>query len=430
MLIPQNWLLCSLFWLVALSSLDLLQCTTESSLKYEATWDLVQEDHEVIDDGTTVESPPPDSRIPIIDVGPLYFPSFPNFYMKNTVDQIGKACRDVGFFYITGVEGADQDVIDYQTLVAEARWFFNQSTEYKRKIDMSLGGSAWRGYFGVGDELTSGIPDQKEGLYFGTESNDTSKPLHGLNLYPTKPYFSETDSNGYPLEIFHILLKNSVPRYMEAMKNIAKRLLQAMALSLDLDPNVALNFTEPTELFRIFSYPPHNSSFGSESMGVGEHTDYGFLTILAQDMQGGLQVRDATTHEWINVQPWHNHYVVNLGDALEHYTGGLYRATPHRVVQRVGATYPRLSMPYFFDPSFDEVMTNIVPQLSTSLQEAIKVRKEQDEYLNRRWDKADPSSFQGIYGEYLLGKISKVFPNLFDKFVVGKDGDKQSNDEL
>jgi isopenicillin N synthase-like dioxygenase len=422
----QTWL----FLLVSQLALSLCQTPQESSLlKYEATWDLNPEDNEVIDDGPTVGSPP-DSRIPIIDVGPLYFPSFPNFYMKNTVEAIGKACREVGFFYITGVEGADQDLIDYQTLVAEARWFFNQSTEYKRKIDMSLGGSAWRGYFGVGDELTSGIPDQKEGLYFGTESNDTSKPLHGLNLYPTKPYFSEMDSNGYPLEIFHILLKNSVPLYMKAMKNIAKRLLQAIALSLDLDPNVHLNFTQPTELFRIFSYPPHNSSFGSESMGVGEHTDYGFLTILAQDMQGGLQVRDATTHEWINVQPWHNHYVVNLGDALEHYTGGLYRATPHRVVQRMGATHSRLSMPYFFDPGFDETMTNIVPQLSSALQEAIKVRKEQDEYLTRRWDKANPSSFQGKYGDYLLSKISKVFPNLFNKFVAGKDGERQSNDEL
>ena len=34
---------------------------------------------------------------------------------------------------------------------------------------MELGGPAWRGYFAVGDELTSGKPDQKEGIYFGSE---------------------------------------------------------------------------------------------------------------------------------------------------------------------------------------------------------------------------------------------------------------------
>jgi hypothetical protein len=32
---------------------------------------------------------------------------------------------------------------------------------------MSLGGAAWRGWFPLGGELTSGKPDQKEGYYFG-----------------------------------------------------------------------------------------------------------------------------------------------------------------------------------------------------------------------------------------------------------------------
>lgn len=52
---------------------------------------------------------------------------------------------------------------------------------------MRFGGKSWRGSFLVGDEMTSGIPDQKEGLYFGTElnsSNETLLPLHGPNLWP------------------------------------------------------------------------------------------------------------------------------------------------------------------------------------------------------------------------------------------------------
>ncbi len=55
---------------------------------------------------------------------------------------------------------------------------------------MELGGRAWRGYFRVGDELTSGKPDQKEGLYFGAELPDddprvlAGMPLHGPNLFP------------------------------------------------------------------------------------------------------------------------------------------------------------------------------------------------------------------------------------------------------
>lgn len=359
----------------------------------------------------------PELTIPVIDVSSLYWKSFPNFFMVNVIEEIGRACRDVGFFYITGLETqADQDSMDYKMLLAESLWFFSQPLEEKRKIDMLLGGSAWRGYFGVGDELTSGFPDQKEGIYFGSESNDTTKPLHGLNLYPTRPYLLEK-ADEPSVELNHILFQESVPRHMAAMKNIASRLMQAIALSLDLDPATALNFTQPTELFRIFSYPAHNDSFGAESQGVGEHTDYGYLTILTQDQQGGLQVRDAKTHEWVDVQPLHNHYVVNLGDALEHYTGGLYRATPHRVVQRVGASSPRLSMPYFFDPDFDSEMLSIADQLKPELREKILARRQNDEYASRRWDKVDPSRFSGRYGEYLLAKVSKVFPSLFARFV-------------
>ena len=47
-----------------------------------------------------------------------------------------------------------------------SREFFTKPLSEKRAIRMELGGRAWRGYFPVGDELTSGSPDQKEGIYF------------------------------------------------------------------------------------------------------------------------------------------------------------------------------------------------------------------------------------------------------------------------
>lgn len=391
------------------------------------------------------------NAIPIIDVSSLYGPSFPHFFLRETIEQIGNACRDFGFFYITAVEGGDHNSWDFKRIEQESEWFFSQSVEQKRKIDMSLGGSAWRGYFAVGDELTSGIPDMKEGIYFGTESNDTSKPLHGHNQYPTKAFFSEVDSLGYPIELFHVIFKESVPRHMKTMRNIAERLMQAIALSLDLDPAESLNFTDPTELFRIFSYPAYNASADNslengavkpvESQGVGEHTDYGYLTILYQDLQGGLQVRDPITREWMDVAPVFNTYVVNLGDALEHYTGGLYRATPHRVRRKSPSTStpqtPRLSMPYFFDPNFETDMVSIADRLSPRLRASLEERRNRDRawaeqhmvsgtgtgnVVTDRWDKADVTKFSGKYGDYLLNKVSKVFPHLFKDFMTGGTG--------
>ena len=83
-------------------------------------------------------------------------------------------------------------------------------------------------------------------------------------------------------------------------------------------------------------------------MGVGEHTDYGLLTILRQDMSGGLEVK--TKSGWVAAPPIPNSFVCNIGDMLDRMTGGRYLSTPHRVRNLAG--HNRLSFPFFFDPNF------------------------------------------------------------------------------
>ena len=76
---------------------------------------------------------------------------------------------------------------------AAARGFFALSEAEKMQIAMAKGGRAWRGYFPVGGELTSGKPDRKQGLYFGEELTAEDQrvrarlPLHGTNLFPAEP---------------------------------------------------------------------------------------------------------------------------------------------------------------------------------------------------------------------------------------------------
>jgi isopenicillin N synthase-like dioxygenase len=113
------------------------------------------------------------SQVPVIDVGPLvrHTP-----LRARTAEQIGEACRDCGFFYIVGHEVDD---VLCQELDALSRRFFAQDEPQKMEIAMSRGGRAWRGYFPVGRELTSGKPDRKEGIYFGARSSDARDlPLH------------------------------------------------------------------------------------------------------------------------------------------------------------------------------------------------------------------------------------------------------------
>ena len=100
--------------------------------------------------------------LPVVDVSPLLDGTDPD----SVATQIGAACRSYGFFYVSG-HGVPSTVLD--RLDAASRAFFELPEPEKLRIAMVHGGRAWRGFFPVGGELTSGRPDLKEGVYFGVE---------------------------------------------------------------------------------------------------------------------------------------------------------------------------------------------------------------------------------------------------------------------
>jgi isopenicillin N synthase-like dioxygenase len=304
---------------------------------------------------------------------------------QQAAKELSRACRESGFFYVAG-HGVDEDLCG--RLEEQSREFFAQDLETKMEIRMERGGRAWRGYFPVGAELTSGKPDQKEGLYFGSElSADHPKvqagvPLFGSNLFPHLPGFRET-----------------VLDYMHALTLLGHRLMDAIALSLRLERTYFHDrYTkDPLILFRIFHYPPRTGNEPAvATWGVGEHTDYGLLTILKQDEHPGLEVKSPVG--WIKAPPLPKTFVCNIGDMLDRMTGGLYRSTPHRVQNE--SNLGRLSFPFFFDPNFDVEIHPITPDLKIEDDQAT------------RWDQASVHEFSGTYGDYVLKKVSKVFPEL------------------
>jgi isopenicillin N synthase-like dioxygenase len=297
-------------------------------------------------------------------------------------ERIAAACRASGFFYVTGHGVPDELLARLDRL---SRQFFDLPLDEKMEIAMVHGGRAWRGFFPVGEELTSGRPDLKEGLYFGAElPPDHPKvlagtPLHGPNLFPRRvPELRET-----------------VLTYIDRLTEVGQAVLRGVAVSLDLEADYfSSGYTaDPTILFRVFHYPP--STPDTEDWGVGEHTDYGLLTLLAQDSNGGLQVR--TPDGWIDAPPVPGTFVCNIGDMLDRLTGGWYHSTPHRVRNVSGNE--RLSFPFFIEPNFDSE----VPPLPG------RARGTGDE---ARWDGLDLHAFTGTYGDYLSAKVAKVFPGL------------------
>ncbi len=113
----------------------------------------------------------------------------------------------------------------------------------------------------------------------------------------------------------------------------------ALGLGLEADYFAARYTGDPLILFRLFNCPSQPVPEGLDvQWGVGEHTDYGLLTLLHQDAIGGLQVR--TPQGWLEAPPIPGSFVCNLGDMLERMTGGLYRSTPHRVARNTSGARP------------------------------------------------------------------------------------------
>ena len=311
--------------------------------------------------------------VPVIDIA-----------ASSAAGAIGEACRESGFFYVVG-HGVDFALLG--RLEGLSREFFGRASAEKLAIRMELGGRAWRGYFPVGDELTSGSPDQKEGIYFGAELDANhpkvvaGTPLHGANLFPEGvPGFRET-----------------VLEYIDALTGLGHRIMEAVGLSLDLDAEYfsRLYTRDPLILFRIFNYPALAEAT-TPLWSVGEHTDYGLLTILAQDDCGGLHVKSPSG--WIDAPPIPGAFICNIGDMLDRMTGGRYRSTPHRVRNVSGRD--RLSFPFLFDPNWDAEVHPIVRA------------KNAVEDKDARWDRTSVHDFHGTYGDYLINKVSKVFPEL------------------
>jgi len=303
--------------------------------------------------------------------------------------QLDLACSEFGFFYLVGHE-AGTPLTD--RLLALAREFFASDPAEKMRVHMSRGGRAWRGYFPVGGELTSGQPDLKEGLYFGTELGDedprvhAGMPMHGPNLFPEVPQF-----------------RASVLGYMSALEAVGQQVLSLMAEGLQLQSDYFRQrlTADPTVLFRIFRYPPDEAA--REGWGVGAHTDYGLLTLLQQDAVGGLQVLNR--EQWLDVPPLTDSLVCNVGDMLERLTNGRYLSALHRAKNL--SARERLSMVLFLDPSFDAKLEPLPGVMCDSV----------EPHTNVRWDRIDPHAVQGTYGEYLLAKVSKVFPDLVPKVL-------------
>lgn len=273
--------------------------------------------------------------IPVIDIAALVDGSDE----AGVAEKLRDAAERVGFLYVKG-HGIPQSMID--TMFAEAQRFFDRPAEEKMAVHIGK----WpvhRGYFPLFEENTDPAmtADLKEGFDIGRDLGPDAPevlaglPLHGANQWPpAAPDF-----------------RAAADSYFNAQCRLGERLMRGFALALDLAPDFfADKIDRPLAQLRLLHYPPQSGHVVARTIGCGAHTDYGCLTILAQDSNGGLQVRN-TAGDWIAAPPVPGAFVVNLGDQMARWTNGRFQATPHRVINVSGKE--RYSMPFFFDPNWE-----------------------------------------------------------------------------
>ncbi len=238
-------------------------------------------------------------RLPVIDLS-LFDAGDP--WRDHVAAQVDWASSTYGFFYLIG-HGIDTALID--SLMSSSRHFFSLNAHEQRRLQANV-------------------------------------PHHGRNNYPELPGF-----------------RDAVQDYMTALTGLGHKLMASIGRGLGIGDSYFVDrYTgNPTALFRIFNYPATSRLLtGLDThWGVAEHTDEGLLTLVKQDDVGGLQVEHAG--RWLEVPEVPDSFVINIGGTLEHLTNGRYVSAPHRV--RNDSTRDRLSMPFFFDPAFDAVLSPI-----------------------------------------------------------------------
>jgi len=282
--------------------------------------------------------------------------------------QLDQAFTDIGFCYFKGI-GVSQAVVD--GVFEASRRFHAMPRAAKDAIAMN---KFHRGYMAPKTSIiqTSSVakvtkPNDSESFMLMHEVPETDprygRPLDGPNLWP--------DLAGF---------RDAVEAYEAAMHAFCLRLLSPLAVALGLPREwFAPHFRQPTTFLRLLHYPPHAVDAPEDAFGSAPHTDYGFITILVQDNQGGLEVRrkDGT---WLAAPPIEGTWVVNVADMLARWTNGRWQSTPHRVKNLSGGD--RYSCPYFFDMSMDSIV-EVLPTCGTAQHPAVRY----GDYLMERLDK-------------------------------------------
>ena len=275
-------------------------------------------------------------QIPKIDISGIEDKEF----SKPLLQDFFSAYNEYGFGYIIN-HGIEKTLIEQ--LFRVSKQFHSQPLSEKMRVALDHN---HRGYIAINTstDVNSKLadvkkPNQSESFMMMREDKSELPDVYlsGPNQWPKLENFKEV-----------------LEKYTFNMTKLGRNLMRLALLSSGVkDLSVMHSLDTPTIWLRLLHYPPISKNSPSDLYGSAPHTDFGCLTILAQDEIGGLQVQ-TREGKWIDVPKLEGSFVVNVGDMLSRYTNGLLRSTPHRVINKSGKE--RFSCPFFFDPHTNAVV--------------------------------------------------------------------------
>ncbi|ORY54949.1 uncharacterized protein BCR38DRAFT_357439 [Pseudomassariella vexata] len=319
--------------------------------------------------------------IPLIDIGPSF--SDDASAKEAVAADIGKACREIGFFQITNHGISSQA---RQGVMEQARRFFHDLPQAKKDALHIKYSKLMRGYEPSG--VSNVNPDDWKGQ--DGEGKETKEAYNwgyepGLDATGGDGNYVELDlepypkgANVWPSDEDLPGLFDAIRQYHSEVLTLARHLAGLFALSLDLpESHFDKMMTHPGTIARLLYYPPQKpkkATAQDEEIGLGAHTDYECFTLLFSSETPGLEVLSPNPDEngrpkWISAPAHQDCFTVNIADFFERWTNGLYKSTVrvrlgrrqytvHRVVNR-SPDKERYSVPFFFSINYDEMVSTL-----------------------------------------------------------------------
>lgn len=273
------------------------------------------------------------ASVPVIDLSPFDGPG-----RAQVVDEVRRACEDVGFLVVTG-HGIAPELLERMSAVS--REFFDLPDAEKAVHRHPERGAR---YVPMGSESVAASldlvtpPDLKEA--YSVYRLDTEE-------WPRRP----------------AAMRATWQEYYRALAALAARVMRIFALALDIDEHWFDDRIDHADAsLWVSNYPAQLVEPRPGQLRAGPHTDYDTLTLLkVEDVPGGLQV-EVGPGTWADVPYVPGSYVVNIGDLMSRWTNDRWVSTMHRVANPPPGSGPaarRQSIVFFHKPNDDAVIAPI-----------------------------------------------------------------------